>query len=179
MSQWLGWRFGGWSGGWFETLPGKKRGEAMGRINLGRCLEVGWGWLERIREVDELGDFGGISSSKAKIYHCKMVVGILKLEDDVCMSFLSLPVLFHPGDLWFFGQGSRYKVLFFSLDVASFEKFDSRASCETSRMRVPILFQPAAMLWNYNLETPIQLKVHGLGCIPYEHWYIYSVIHVN
>ena len=167
-------------GGLVRDRARKKTGGSNGEDEFWEFLsEVGWGWLEKIREVDELGDFGGISSSKAKIYHCKMVVGILKLEDDVCMSFLSLPVLFHPGDLWFFGQGSRYKVLFFSLDVASFEKFDSRASCETSRMRVPILFQPTAMLWNYNLETPIQLKVHGLGCIPYEHWYIYSVIHVN
>lgn len=42
---------------------------------------------------------------KAKIYHCKMVVGVLKLEHDVYMSFLSLPVLFHPGDLFVFGAG--------------------------------------------------------------------------
>lgn len=38
----------------------------MGRMNFGSFCQklVGVGW-KKIREVDELGDFGGISSSKS------------------------------------------------------------------------------------------------------------------
>ena len=120
---------------------------------------------------------GGISSSKAKIYHCKTVVGVLKLEDDVYMSFLLLPVFSIREIFLFLGQGSRYKVLFFLWMLQVLRSLIREPLVKQAVWT--ILFQPAAMLWKNNLETPIQLKVHWLGCIPYEHWYVYSVIHVN